>query len=173
MVKLTWDFPHQGFHSYCTCQRIIWPYSPTHDPGKSFIFHTICCNQSLYQLQIITPSTAESNNLDKEPIASCLGLKPDTLKHFSWQSFKILTQCFLSYPVASVNVLSRGAKRIEKCLTYFEWAGSQSKNIYLPYIFFAMTQVAGQQLYLFSLFLLKTISLNIVSIPHCPSTRIN
>lgn len=94
-------------------------------------------------------------------------------KHFSWQSFKNLKQYFLSYPVASVNVLSRGAKRIGKCLTYFEWAGSQSKNICWPYIFFPWHKWQDKRLYLFTLFLLKIFSLNIVSIPHCPSTHIN
>lgn len=35
---------------------------------KSLLFHTICCKSSLPELQIIPPSTAESDTLDK-PIA--------------------------------------------------------------------------------------------------------
>lgn len=50
---------------------------------KSLVFHTICCNSSSLQLQIIPPSTAESDKLDKQPVASRLGLEPDTLKRFS------------------------------------------------------------------------------------------
>lgn len=141
---------------------------------KSLIFHTICCNPSLYQLQIIPPSTAESDNLDKQPIASRLGLKPDTLKHFSWRSLKNLTQYFLSYPDASINGLSRGAKGVGKCLTYIRWADRARTFlwIFIRLYISLMAQTARQQ-YLFALFLLKTISLSIVAIPHCPSTHIN
>lgn len=41
MLEQTWDFPHQGFHSYCTCQRIILPLSPTPDPGAEKIPHIL------------------------------------------------------------------------------------------------------------------------------------
>lgn len=44
---------------------------------KSLVFHTICCDSSLPELQIIPPSTAEPDNLDKQPIASHVGLEPD------------------------------------------------------------------------------------------------
>lgn len=39
MSEQTWDFRHQEFHSYCTCQRIILPLSPTPDPGAEKIPH--------------------------------------------------------------------------------------------------------------------------------------
>lgn len=39
MFEQTWDFPHQGFHSYCACHRIIMPLSSNPDPGAEKIPH--------------------------------------------------------------------------------------------------------------------------------------
>lgn len=69
---------------------------------KSLVLHTICCNSSLLQLQIIPPSTAESDNLDKQPIASRLGLEPDALK-----------------ALLSIFCLPSQLKRLDKLITIF------------------------------------------------------
>lgn len=139
---------------------------------KSLIFHTICCNSSLLQRQIIPPSTAESDNLDKQPIASRLGLEPDTLKRFSpssaflhnWRDLTNWTQYFQDLSSCFINRLSRGAEgRLEnlpiyKNLSYFGQAGRQSEKrfwIFMSLYIFFMAQTARQQLYLFALIQLK------------------
>ncbi len=155
---------------------------------KSLTFHTICCNSSLLQLQIIPPSTAESDNLDKQPIASCLGLEPDTLKRFSpssaflhhwkdltnWtQYFQDLSSCLYQWIVKG----SRGGWKISQFtsarVTLDEPTDKARKGFWIfisLYIYF-MASTARQQLYLFALFLLKNISLNTeVAIPPCPSS---
>lgn len=90
---------------------------------KSLIFHTICCNSSLLQLQIIPPSTAESDNSDKQPIASCLGLPPDTLKlplpsFTTGKSWQIEHNIFKTYPSASINSLSNRLEGAEYSLVF-------------------------------------------------------
>lgn len=90
---------------------------------KSLIFHTICCNSSLLQLQIIPPSTAESDNSDKQPIASCLGLPPDTLKlplpsFTTGKSWQIEHNIFKTYPSASINSLSNRLEGVEQSLVF-------------------------------------------------------
>lgn len=130
---------------------------------KSLIFHPICCNSSLLQLQIIPPSTAESDNLDKQPIASRLGLKPGTLKRFSpssaflhnWKDLTNWTQYFQD-PSSCFNrrIVERRFWKSSK----FTRADRQSaKGFWILislYIFFTAKR-PRQQLYLFPLFLLK------------------
>lgn len=100
---------------------------------KSLIFHTICCNSSLLQLQIIPPSTAESDNSDKQPIASCLGLPPDTLKLLlpfftTEKTWQIEHNIFKTYPSASINSLSNRLEGAEYSLVFKYFHGNTATN---------------------------------------------
>lgn len=108
MLEQTWDFPPQGFHSYCTCQRIILPLSPTpiQELRKSLIFYTICCNTTPQRLQIIPPSAVEATAPSAAIWASSKALSntsPD-------KAGKIQHNISETYPITSVTGLSRGAK---------------------------------------------------------------
>lgn len=100
--------PHQGFHSYCTCQRIILPLSPTPDPGAEKIPHI------LHNLLQHVPAAAANNtsissgSRQTAPSAAIwVPARPfQTLFHD--KAGKIQHNISETYPITSG--LSRGAK---------------------------------------------------------------
>lgn len=113
---------------------------------KSLVFATICCNLSLLQLQIIPPSTAESDKLHKQPIATHLGLEPETLKHFSpsspflynWKDLTNTTQYFQDLSGCLYQCIAKRSKGsvlencpIYKCSSYFKWVDRQCEERFL------------------------------------------
>lgn len=103
-------FPHQGFHSYCTCQGIIPPLSPTPDLGAEKIPHI------LYNLlQHIPAATANNTSIScgsrqTAPSAAIWALS-ETLSNASPdKAGKIQHNISETYPITSVTGLSRGMK---------------------------------------------------------------
>lgn len=138
----------------------------TQELRKSLIFHTICCNPSVYQpyqVQIIPPSTAESHNLDKQskssqssgPQARCsyarLRARPEKLN-----------------PIFPRPIHQWVVRRSKRGWTYFGCVYKHSQKIFEYSLAFIFPLWHKQQdSSLFALFLLK-----IVATPHCLSTHL-
>lgn len=106
MLEQTWDFPHQGFHSYCTCQRIILPLSPTPDPGAEKIPHIL---HNL--LQHVPAAAANNTSISSRQTAPSAAIWVPA-RHFQAlfpdKAGKIQHNISETYPITSG--LSRGAK---------------------------------------------------------------
>lgn len=110
MLEQTWDFLHQGFHSYCTCQRIILPLSPTPDPGAEKIPHIL---HNL--LQHIPAATANNTSISggsrQTAPSAAIWASSETLSSTSPdKAGKILHNISETYPITSATGLSRDVK---------------------------------------------------------------